>query len=87
LRANSLPGRPLQFVRGDGNVFYKNQTSGKMGRGAWKFEDDGRLCVQWDAPRVTKPDNCNYFNESGKLLRVRSMNLDARANAQILEIQ
>ncbi|WP_286619424.1 caspase family protein [Variovorax sp. J22R115] len=76
------------YVRGDGNVFYKDQKSGKMGRGAWKFEDDGRLCVQWDAPRVTTSDNCNYyFSESGKLLRTRSMDLGARANAQILEIQ
>ena len=76
------------YIRGDGNVFYKDQTRGQMGRGAWKFEDNGRLCVQWNVPRVTDSGNCNfYFNESGKLMRTRSMKLGTSPNAQILDIQ
>ncbi|MBT2327002.1 DUF995 domain-containing protein [Variovorax paradoxus] len=75
------------YVRSDGNVFYKNQTNGNVGYGAWKLDDDGRFCVQWHAARSTNDGCVYYFSESGKVVRTGSTNPRANAQAQILDIQ
>ena len=74
------------YIRGDGNVFFKNQTDGKVGYGAWKLDDDGRFCVEWWRGGNTK--NCMYyFSESGKTVRAGSPDPRSKAHAQILDIQ
>lgn len=74
------------YVRGDGNVFFKNQKTGRVGYGQWKLADDGGFCVEWWWGATGK--NCMfYFEESGKTIRTNSPDLRSRTQAQILDIQ
>lgn len=75
------------YVRGDGNVFYKNQTSGRVGYGAWTIGEDGRFCVRWYSSRNDNDGCMFYFNEGGKVLRAGSSSPQSKAQAQILEIR
>lgn len=75
------------YVRGDGNVFYKNQTSGRVGYGAWTIGEDGRFCVRWNSSRSGNDGCMFYFNEGGKIVRTGSSSPLSKAHAQILEVR
>ncbi|WP_076997446.1 caspase family protein [Variovorax sp. KK3] len=75
------------YFRGDGNVFFKNQTKGNVGYGAWKVNDNGAVCIQWATARANDPSCTYYFSESGKVVRTNSPDPTTPVNALIVDVR